>query len=159
MKGFMKDKKFRPINNSKGTRKSRDQKTKTQGVKIRKGREKHLDLPHDLNHVHSSVISDRLDIPIDGFLGTYTLGTGKNIRIVGYKQGQTFSQESISRIDPKIKEYNLTVFTDQDSDYGKIFAINDDIAIRIADDILLEELQFGKDFGLTRVDTKFIEVK
>src|SRR3972149_12171588 len=38
MKGFMKDKKFHPITPSKGIRKSRDQKTKTSGVKVRKGR-------------------------------------------------------------------------------------------------------------------------
>jgi len=36
MKGFTKDKKFRPMNNSKGVRKSRDQKEKTQGVRMKK---------------------------------------------------------------------------------------------------------------------------
>jgi len=36
--GFIKDKKFHPITTSKGVRKSRDQKEKTKGVKIRKQR-------------------------------------------------------------------------------------------------------------------------
>ena len=157
MKGHMEKDGFHPHTEyKKGTRKSRDQKVKTKGVKIRKGREKNLHLPHDLNHVHSSVISDRLDIPIDGYLGTYTLGIGKNLRIVGYKQGQTFTQKSINRIDPKISEYQLQVFTDPDNDYGNVYAINDNIAIRIADDILLEELEFGKDFGLTRLERKVV---
>ncbi len=39
MKGFTKDGKFHPITEYKGVRKSRDQSTKEQGVKIRKARE------------------------------------------------------------------------------------------------------------------------
>jgi hypothetical protein len=149
MKGFMKDKKFRPINNSKGTRKARDQTAKTSGVRLKR------DLPKNFNFVHSFVVAKRLGIDTDGFVGTYTIGTGKNTKIVGYKQGQTFTQDSVGRIDPKIKEYTITVFSDSDSDYGKIFAINDTIAKRIAED----ELKPDTEFGLTRIEKKFIEVK
>lgn len=39
MKGFTKDGKFHPITDYKGVRKSRDQSTKTEGVKIRKDRD------------------------------------------------------------------------------------------------------------------------
>ncbi len=153
-KGFTRDHKFIPMTDyKKVTRKSRDMKAKTQGVRMKR------DLPRLFNHVHSSVIADRLGIDTDGFVGTYTVGTGKDVKIVGYKEGQTFTQKSVEHIDPKIKEYRLSVFSEPNSDYGKIFAVNNNIAIRIADDILLEELQFGKDFGLTRIEKKFIEVK
>ncbi len=149
MKGFTKDKKFHPINNSKGARKARDQNEKSSGVRLKR------DLPKNFNFVHSSVIADRLGIDTDGFVGTYTIGTGKDVKIVGYKEGQTFTQKSVEHIDPKIKEYRLSVFSEPNSDFGKIFAVNDNIAKRIAED----ELQEGTDYGLTRIEKKFIEVK
>jgi len=112
------------------------------------------DLPRDLNYIHSYVISDRIGIPIDGYIGTYTVGTGKNAKIVGYKQGQTFSKESIQRIDPKIKEYDVTVMSDPEGEYGKVYATTDAIATRVADDLLKENTPFV----LTRIDKKFIKV-
>src|SRR3989304_5935470 len=39
MKGFIKDKKFHPILDTNGVRKSREQSTKLEGIKIRKKRE------------------------------------------------------------------------------------------------------------------------
>ncbi len=46
MKGFTKDGKFHPITDYKGVRKSRDQSTKTKGVKFRKARDSTRKLGH-----------------------------------------------------------------------------------------------------------------
>ena|SRR3972149_3138524 len=57
MKGFMKDDKFHPIRDTKGVRKSRDQSTKQEGIKIRKQRMT-VSSSHDGIKIPTELVSD-----------------------------------------------------------------------------------------------------
>lgn len=92
--------------------------------------------------VGSYVVSKELGIPVDGVVGTYVKGRGKDYSIVGYMQGQTFTTDSVAHIDDKVKAYSLVVSEFPEEDSPTIFAINDQLAKRIAMDYLKPNTDF-----------------
>lgn len=96
--------------------------------------------------VESYLDAAHIGQPIDGIplnsIIEYEEGKTNDYKIVGYKQGSTFSEKTIKHIAPNMRTYQLSVYGEPESDYGKIYAINEEVAEKVARQELRGDVEF-----------------
>lgn len=105
----------------------------------------------------------RKGIPLESIIE----GEGNSYKIVGYRQGSTFSEESLKHIAPNMKKYGITVLDDPNEEYPEFHATDDkyaDILVNeyLRPDVRYELYQIGErirpvktDFSKTKVNAQF----